>query len=98
MSMTILVLFAIFCKAVPAAGSSNVLHRRLFSSLRPSYVTAANLFECRSCPASPNSNYTVLANNTCQTIAEAYSVSTDYIIALNCLDPTGSDLKANTSM
>ena len=94
--MTILVLFTILCKAVHAAGSSNVLRRRSVSSLRLSYVTAADLCECRSCL--PGQHYTVVAKDTCQSIAVAFSVSTDDIIALNCLNPEGSDLKANTSM
>lgn len=94
--MTVSLLFAMFCKAVPAAGSSNVLRRQSVSTYRPSYVTAADLFDYRSCFASPN--YTVVANDTCQTIAEFFSVSTDDIIALNCLNPEGSDLKVNTSM
>lgn len=96
MSITILLLFAMFCEGVPAAGSSNALRRRSVSSLRPSYVTAADLLECRNCLASHN--YKVAPNDTCQSIAESFSVSTDDVIALNCLDPEGNNLQANTSM
>lgn len=43
-------------------------------------------------------NYTVAAGETCQTIAQNLSVSTNDIIALNCLNPQCTNLRANSTI